>query len=110
MYELGEKNSCQEFLAYTLEKALKDMKSKLGEYKGGNWKLGYTQTTRYSHSPLTEVPILNRLFTYSHPYPGSKRTPNVAITWGNTKPNLENVVLGGSVFRMISDLSDEGQI
>lgn len=86
------------------------MTQKLGKFKGSNWRLGLTQSTKYGHTPLTEIPILNRIFDHSTPYPGSKRTPNVSITWGNVAPHLETVVLGGSVFRMVSDLADEGQI
>jgi len=112
--ELGGENNCHDFAKYTLDKAVKFMQDNYGQFDEStyqrDWSLRNVQSTRYAHSPLSDVPILGRIFSYNTPQPGSKRTPNVAISWGNAKPWLEGVVLGGSVLRMVSDLADQGQV
>ena len=40
VYELGAKNSCQAMMAYTLAKAMEDLKQRLGPYNGSNWRQG----------------------------------------------------------------------
>lgn len=50
------------------------------------------------------------MFEHWTEYPGNKRTPNVAVTFRNVPEHVENQVLAGSVFRMISDLADPGAI
>ena len=88
------------------------MTSQLGKFNQAqnNWRLGASQFTRYMHSPLSEVPVIRHFFDHITEYPGNKRTPNVAVVFRNAPKHLENQVMAGSVFRMISDLSDNGLI
>ena len=78
--ELGE-NSCQQFMAYTLEKAIAQLTSYFGQYKDNNWPLKYYQYTRYMHQPLSEVPLLRYLFEVTTSYPGNRRTVNLACSF-----------------------------
>lgn len=57
------------------------------------------------HSPLSEIPVLNRIFDHTSPYPGNERTVDPAISFHNVPESKRNLVQGGSVFRMISDFS-----
>lgn len=70
-------------MAYTLSKTLEKMTQDLGPYSPSKWRLGKSQFVRYMHSPLSEVPLIRYLFELSTEYPGSKRTPNVAVTFSN---------------------------
>ena len=33
------------------------------------------------HAPFSEVPLVRHFFEHWSEYPGSKRTPNVAVHW-----------------------------
>jgi hypothetical protein len=97
-------------MAFTLDKALKNLASQYGRLKGDNWKLSLTQKVNYAHTPLSSKPIFNMFFGFEHPQPGNSRTVNVAVTFrGKFKPHVQDVVTAGPVFRMVSDLSDMGQ-
>jgi hypothetical protein len=99
-------------MAYTLQKTMELMTVNLGHYNKANnkWRLGGSQFTRYVHSPIGDFYLIRDLFEHTTEYPGNKRTPNVAVTFRNVPGKMENQVLAGSVFRMISDLADNGQI
>jgi hypothetical protein len=83
--------------------AWKYLEAKYGDV--GNWELGKVQTCLYTHSPLSEIPILNRIFDHVSPYPGNERTVNPSISFHNVPESKRHVVMGGAVFRMVSDFS-----
>jgi len=63
---MDSQNTCQEFMAYTLQKSMELMTANLGHYSKANnkWRLGATQFTRYMHSPLSEIPVIRHLFEH----------------------------------------------
>jgi hypothetical protein len=75
-----------------------------------NWKLSDRQFTKYVHLPFNNVPVINHMFQHITRYEGNKRTPNVAVAFQNVPDRMKNQIIGGSIFRMISDLGDPGVI
>jgi len=52
--EFNGKNSCQEFLAWTLLQAVLDLKNRMGDEK---WNFGYLAKVRHTHSPFSDTPL-----------------------------------------------------
>jgi hypothetical protein len=79
-------------MAYTLQKGFEEVTSRLGRYDSStnNWRLGNSQTVRYMHSPLSNVMFVRNFFEYQTEYSGSKRTPNVAVSFHNVPKHLQN--------------------
>jgi hypothetical protein len=48
------------------------------------------QFVRYVHNPLTQVPLIGRLFDHVTEYPGNHRTVSVAVTFRNVPKWMEN--------------------
>ena len=80
VYELASDNTCQEFLAYTLAKALEDMEQRLGPYSpdANNWRLGNLVKVRWEHSPFSETP-LRGFFEEWRDHNGNRRTPTMQM-------------------------------
>jgi len=58
------KNNCQQMMAYTLEKALAELKNRLGplEVNANNWRYGNLMKVTYNHNPFSGIPVLRHLF------------------------------------------------
>jgi hypothetical protein len=78
-------------MAYTLDKAFKDLTKRLGKYDQAqnNWRFGSLQTLKYLHSPISNIPVIRHFFEHVTEQPGNKRTPNVAVTFNNVPKHME---------------------
>ena len=103
VYELHADNNCQEFMVYTLAKAIEDIEDRLGPYDAHNWRLGALTKVRYEHS-FSSTP-LRSFFEEWREHSGNNRTPQ--MYWHLSHSELPRyTVQAGSIFRMINDMSD----
>ena len=99
-------------MAYTLEKALAELKNRLGplDVKANSWRYGKLMKVSYNHNPFSGIPVLRHLFEVETEYPGNKRTPNPAMYMYHTPEWKHYKFTAGAVFRIVSDLSDVDQV
>ena len=57
VYELNADNTCQEFMAFTLAKAIEDIEERLGPYDETKWRMGNLVKVRFEHNPFSETPL-----------------------------------------------------
>jgi hypothetical protein len=74
--EFEGKNSCQEFIVYTLAEAVGDLEKRLGD--STTWQYKNLMTTRFLHQPFSEIPYLRDSYEVIYPQEGSFRTINLA--------------------------------
>ena len=106
VYELASDNTCQEFLAYTLAKALEDMELRLGPYSPAtnNWRLGNLVKVRWEHSPFSETP-LRGFFEEWRDHNGNRRTPTMQMHFYQSA-GKKYMVQAGAVFKMVVDMNE----
>jgi acyl-homoserine lactone acylase PvdQ len=111
--ELKGKNSCQEFMAYTLSRAFDDMVAHMGSPVGtnaANWTLTNLTRVRFTHAPFSNSPLFvfyeHRTKGYGH-----RRTVNLSMLLPYKEATGEEYDLaGGSTVRMIVDFSEEDHV
>lgn len=101
--ELAAENTCQEMMAYTLLKALKDLTARLGPYNSTSWAMKQLKKVRYEH-PLGESPLRDYFEEVRHE-DGGRRTPKMQRS-SHHDENDAFVVSWGSTFRSLFDLSE----
>ena len=106
VYELGADNTCQEFVAYTLAKAIQDLELRLGPYQqhDNNWRLGNLVKVRLEHSPFSETP-LRSLFEEWRDHNGNRRTPTMQMHFYQSA-GKKFMVQAGAVFKMVVDMNE----
>jgi|LauGreDrversion4_2_1035121.scaffolds.fasta_scaffold79661_1 hypothetical protein len=97
-------------MAYALDKAVKDLASRFGQYTNTNWRYGLLTKVVYTHAPFSNVPILKYLYQHETEYSGNRRTPNMALYFFNRPEDKLQKFSAGAVFRMVNDLSDDGKM
>lgn len=62
LYALDSNNTCQQFMAFTLQKAIEFLESKFGSYKQESWQYSHLTSMTYKHTPFSAIPLLRNLF------------------------------------------------
>ena len=72
-------NTCQEFMAFTLDQALLNLEKRFGPFQTHGWQYQSLVTMKYRHKPFGQIPVLNYFFSEETPQTGNQRTIDVAV-------------------------------
>jgi len=101
--------SCQSFLAFTLEEAIRDLQFRMGR-SPTRWRYDRLTKVTYAHAPFSGIPLLKKIYGKVDSIAGSKHTLRMSFFMHHNEKNGPYNAFAGSVMRMIVDVANDDYI